>query len=297
MTAPVPLRSLDEGHRVKQNENAAAVAVLVMQLFAKMIDPKNIVGTAQQWLQQSILAILRGRQSSILLAQAYVMAVRRLEIPDAPSFVIPNPADPPIRQLVESLTYTGPGKLAVDLARLPKPVEPGPSEPHELFAQYDSDLAEWERQLKQLPAVAAASSASAAYRHVQNGGRDLVDSAVASDNLAVGYIRVTRGTPCAFCAMLASRGPVYKDSSFAASDVRFTGLGNHKVHDGCGCTLRPLYGKSSSNWTDEALKFEQLWIGGQDAKGRSPSSYSGKDAINAFARIARKEGIADLTRW
>lgn len=290
MTAPVPLRSLDEGHRVKQNENAAAVAALVMQLFAKMIDPKNIVGTAQQWLQQSILAILRGRQSSIVLAQAYVMAVRRLQIPDAPSFDIPKPPDVPIKQLVESLTYTGPGKLAVDLAKLPKPVEPLPSEPHELFVEYDRDLAEWERELKRLPVVASASAASAAYRHVQNGGRDLVDSAVVNDSLAVGYIRVTSGAPCAFCAMLASRGPVYKSDSFSKSDVRFTGPGEHKVHDGCGCTIRPLYGKSSSNWTDEALKFEQIWVA--DA-----AQYSGRAAINAFARAARKAGVADLSRW
>lgn len=299
MTAPISLRALDEGHRAKQAANAAAVQKLVMQLFVKMIDPANIRGTTQAWLQRAILEILKGRQSAILLATGYVHATRRLQVPDAPFFNIPKPDDVPMAKLIRSLTYTGPGKLAVDLAKVPQPMEPDLelSRPGE-WERFQREQQQYEQSLKEAPVKAAVSASAAAYKHVADGARDLIDSAVQRDPTASGYIRITKGQPCSFCLMLASRGPVYKEDSFKQSDPRFTGPGHHKVHDGCGCMLRPIYGgKATKNWTDEARRAEDLWLRGKDENGRAPTSYSGNDAINAFARIARKAGLADLNRW
>lgn len=298
MTAPVSLRAIDEGHRAQQGANALAVQRLVAQLFARMVDPHNIAGTSGPWLQQAMIAILRGRQSAILLASAYATAVRRLQAPDAPPFTIPTLPELPREKLLRSLTFTGPGKLAVDLAKTPVPIEPPKGAPNFEIDTYERELAQYEQTLKELPAKAGITASAAAYRHVTDGGRDLIDAVITQDPVATGYMRITKGQPCAFCLMLASRGPVYKGDSFKESDPRFTGPGNHKVHDGCGCMLRPIYGsKSTKNWTDEARRAEQLWIAGDDGKGRSPSSYSGKDAINAFARASRAAGVADLTRW
>lgn len=299
MTAPIlDVAVLNRTHRDRQAANAVAVQRLVNQLFLQMIDPTNIAGTAQQWLVQAMQAILRGRQSSYLLASAYATAIRRIQVPDAPAFTIPKPPDPPAAQLLRSLTYTGPGKLAVDLAKIPEPIEPPDSAPHFEHVEYDKALAEHDRRVKEAPKKAAVMSSAAAFRHVTNGGRDTIDYVVTNDPVAVGYLRVTKEQPCAFCLMLASRGPVYKKDSFEKSDPRFTGPGEHKVHDACGCGLQPLYGGTSpKHWTDQAREAEQLWINGKDEKGRSPASYSGNDAINAFARIARKAGMADLNRW
>ena len=52
--------------------------------------------------------------------------------------------------------------------------------------------------------------------------------------------RVTDGNPCAFCAMLASRGPVYTETTVT---TRHDGM---RYHKGCGCTAEPWYGK----WED-----------------------------------------------
>lgn len=293
MTAPatISVAALNEQHRLQQAANAAAVQRLVMQLFVQLVDPKNIVGTSQAWLTQAIAAVLRGRSSAILLATAYATTVRRLQVPDAPTFDIPRPPDVPMEKLIRSLTYTGPGKLAVDLAKTPKPLEPSPSAPHVDWEQYDRDLTDYEKLVKELPVKAAVMSSAAAFQHVADGARDLIDSAVTNDRLATGYIRICKDHPCAFCLMLASRGPVYKDDSFKQSDPRFTGPGDHKVHNGCSCMLQPIYGsKASKNWTDQARNAEQLWINGA-------ARYSGKDAINAFARAAREAGVADLNRW
>lgn len=50
--------------------------------------------------------------------------------------------------------------------------------------------------------------------------------------------RVTDGDPCAFCAMLASRGPVYTETTSLTRG--FDGL---RYHKGCGCTAEPWYGR------------------------------------------------------
>jgi len=65
------------------------------------------------------------------------------------------------------------------------------------------------------------------------GGRLTVAATTGRDRKAIGWRRVTDGNPCAFCAMLASRGPVYRDA--AAAD----GL---KYHAHCGCGAEPVYG-------------------------------------------------------
>lgn len=52
--------------------------------------------------------------------------------------------------------------------------------------------------------------------------------------------RVTDGNPCAFCAMLAARGPVYMESTATSSKYAL------RYHKGCGCTAEPWYGQ----WSD-----------------------------------------------
>jgi len=292
MTAPVDLASLDEGHRARQAQNAVATQRLVAQLFAQLVDPQNITQSAPRWLQQSIIAILRGRQASWILAGAYATAVRRLQVPDAPDFALPPFEAPDREKLIRSLMYTGPGKLAVDLAKTPQPgPEPDREDPTADFQLWDRQVQQYEETIREAPARAAMTASAAAYRHVSDGGRDLTHRIIAEDPVAVGYMRITRRQPCAFCLMLASRGPVYSDDSFDQSDPRFTGPGESKVHDSCGCSLRAIYGsKSSKHWTETGREAEKLWIA-------EAARYSGRDAINAFARAARAQGLGDLNRW
>src|SRR5690606_41502465 len=41
-------------------------------------------------------------------------------------------------------------------------------------------------------------------RHVLDGSRKLIQQAARSDQTARGWVRITDGNPCAFCAMLAT---------------------------------------------------------------------------------------------
>jgi hypothetical protein len=123
---------------------------------------------------------------------------------------------------------------------------------------------------------------------VLDGGNRSALKLIADDDRLVGYIRVTDGDPCSFCAMLASRGPVYRTPRRAGPNVRgernaraglaFTGDGAWKVHDNCACTVEPVV-TSDTRWPGRAQEFHNLW--NEHIKGR----YSGEDALRAWRRL------------
>lgn len=110
------------------------------------------------------------------------------------------------------------------------------------------------------------------YRHVLTPGRDVVDLSASVNPHSAGWRRVTDGDPCAFCAMLASRGPAYRTEASAltvtgvhmggtdytavargmdAAELRsrrvYAGklkrpLGS-RFHDHCSCTVEEVFGE------------------------------------------------------
>ncbi|HYF74053.1 MAG TPA: hypothetical protein VD834_16555 [Blastococcus sp.] len=126
--------------------------------------------------------------------------------------------------------------------------------------------------------VSLVEATGTATRHVLTGGRQSLLTLVQGDMQAIGWVRVTDGDPCYFCAMLASRGPVYKKGSFAASDPRFTGPGTVKVHDHCACTLEAVYSRNTL-WPGRAQEFHRLW------REHIYRRYSGAEARRQWRRI------------
>lgn len=111
-------------------------------------------------------------------------------------------------------------------------------------------------------------AAGALSRLVLNGGRDTVDDSVKADPEALGWIRVTSGSPCAFCAMLASRGPAYKTERTS----RF------QSHDHCGCGSEPFY--RGSKLPEINRQMERLWA--DAAAGKD-------DQLNRFRRALAEQ--------
>jgi hypothetical protein len=102
--------------------------------------------------------------------------------------------------------------------------------------------------------------AGAASRHVLNGGRQQLVNTASADEMSVGFSRVTDSEPCAFCAMLASRGPVYFSRATAARTTGRSQRGaGEKYHDDCGCSVEPSFGRDTA-WPKRNREFEQLWI-------------------------------------
>lgn len=100
---------------------------------------------------------------------------------------------------------------------------------------------------KGLPPAAAKDAAlerflGAAQEQVMAGGRDFIIGASKYSGKRGRWRRVTDGEPCAFCAMLAGRGPVYTEDT-----VKF------ESHNNCGCTAEIVVGEWQPN------EKEKLW--------------------------------------
>jgi len=77
----------------------------------------------------------------------------------------------------------------------------------------------------------------AGQRLILAGARDSIDETVHRSKTIVGWQRITSGSPCAFCAMLASRGAVYKSEDSA---------GSGGFHDHDSCSVEPVYSRDNT---------------------------------------------------
>jgi hypothetical protein len=126
---------------------------------------------------------------------------------------------------------------------------------------------------RQLVAAGRADAGSVAFTNVSgemsrqalNQGRATLEESVAADRKALGWARVTSGKPCSFCAMLASRGPVYSKKR-----------GRFRSHGHCSCSLEPVYDRDQP-WPGKAEEFQHLWK-------ESVGTKSGADARREFRR-------------
>lgn len=104
-------------------------------------------------------------------------------------------------------------------------------------------------------------------------GRDTLMNAVNEDEKALGWGRMTSGDPCAFCAMLASRGPVYGSSETASFEA----------HRSCACLPEPMWSEDQE-WSGQAREFRAIW----DRATEGLKSFEGgtpADQLRAFRRV------------
>lgn len=279
MTAPTALVALDTAYRATQARTAIAVAQIVYRLWSS-VRADDLSGTGASWLERSVRAVLAGQDRAAQTADAYVEQVRRLQAPGAAPFTPPR-RPPNAEQVRKSLEFQAISKTARELFRV-ESVRAGELERPDV----DSDSADRsaEGRRRQLMEAAITRTAGSAVRLVTVAGHEQIYDAVKADPVARGWCRTTKPGCCFFCAMLASRGFVYKEDSFEESDLRHHGPGNHKVHDFCGCGLRPSYGEDVL--PDRNVELEQLWIDMKDL--RKP----GETDIQAWRRIYEASPLA-----
>jgi hypothetical protein len=220
------------------------MAYAIAALWARTVRQDNFAETTERFLQLALALIRRERPKSVALTRAYYPQFRALEVPNAPRFELPDAPPLSLPAVETSLRVTGPLAYSAKAGKL-----------KELETTPEFDRA-W---LDEAFESAGKTVSAAAVRHTLDGGRDLMREAAQEDRLAIGWARVTRDDPCYFCAMLASRGPLYGEKVFTDSDAKFTGSGIAKVHDACQCTMEPAYSRSSE-WPGRGRDFEALWI-------------------------------------
>jgi hypothetical protein len=240
-------RQATEDHRLVQGGIAAAVVRDVLALWARL-DPLRLAETVPGWLAATRHRVRRHRANSEMRALDYYQQFRIYEGVTSP-WRSPEPHDPSWSERRDrSLLALGP----LTIKRL---VSIG-MDPHDAADK------------------AAPGAAASAARHVLNGGRFVVDSLLRADPAAWGYQRVTDAKPCAFCAMLASRGAVYLSAESAASTLRDGKP--EPYHDGCGCQPEPVF-RPDAALPPTAQRFAELWE-------TSTAGMSGQDARRAFRR-------------
>lgn len=137
---------------------------------------------------------------------------------------------------------------------------------------------------------AGARQAAAAERIAMNGGRSTVWNHTQRDRRAVGYIRLSRtGTPCGWCAMLISRGAVYRSQQVAGPTRAQLDSAEYadgdKYHDNCHCYAEPVFSREqykSSSAYELNRRYEELWP-------KVTRGLSGKAAVAAWRRFIRQE--------
>jgi len=217
----------------------------MQDLFRNNLDQDDIDGSWEKLFPRVVQVVQQTQNAMGGLANQYYKVVRNIDI--GGSY---DPVTPP----------KSPSKLYE--------VSFGVTGPTEVKRQLKLDI-EWTRAVD----VASKTLAGSAVRLAANSGRDTILNNIEQDHVAVGWQRLSStGSPCAFCAMLISRGPVYRTKKRAS----------FQAHDTCHCFAEPLF--RDSDPLPNVQKYADLW-------DRYTAGKSGEDAINAFRRAYERPNL------
>lgn len=131
--------------------------------------------------------------------------------------------------------------------------------------------------------AAGSRQAAAVERLSMNGGKSAMWSIGERDSGPhgmIGWVRVSMtGTPCGWCAMLISRGAVYRSEKSAQFDAD-----GDLYHDNCHCVAEPVFIKSQleSSRYDLNREYGKEWP-------RVTRGLSGKAAVSAWRKWIRQQ--------
>ncbi len=144
-------------------------------------------------------------------------------------------------------------------------------------SRYVENVSHLDEMRREAHEEAGRRQAAASERNVMNGARGPLYLISNRDKRVIGYVRASRtGTPCGFCAMLMSRGVVYKSEATAGDQDLW--------HDNCHCFAIPVY-SIHRFWNEDLFaqnrEYKALW------NEHIKDKYSGTDALNAYRRLIR----------
>lgn len=135
--------------------------------------------------------------------------------------------------------------------------------------------------------AAIARVVSAPLKEAENAGRRTMMWAVEDDAQVMGWARVEGGeSSCGFCAMLISRGPVYKSADTSGLKAKSNTLAveiwrqaqatgddsmldelMNRWHKNCDCKVVPVFDRFNWPGRDQYMYYEDLWR--KNAKGKT----------------------------
>ena len=215
---------LTDKHRRDQVRLAITADSQARRLWDATLDLNDLTGTQPVWKKTMVDLLARWYQLSARMAARYLPQHREASIAqpgDGVTIAIPRFDK---QQAAKEFDWMGATNIMWHLAK------------------GQTEEAAW----------AAARSLFLGMFHeaVLTGGRRTIQEWAKKDPRAIGWRRVSDGDPCAFCAMLVSRGPVYLSEKTALKADTPSG----KYHAHCGCTVEVVYG----DW--QPTEQEQQWI-------------------------------------
>lgn len=247
-------RKAPQRYRRLQSLIAARLAQQVLQVWRELMNPAKIDASwpAVRSALEPLVEQAR-EQSAVLGLETYMEARRDAGIKDG-DFTPEEPLPLLIDRLEKSLDVSGP-------------------------VEFKKAIAAGKNPQQAMDAAAVRLVGSTQYLALE-GGRQAMQRSIAADERATGWARVTDDDPCAWCAMLASRGPVYKSAKTAGDPRR----GGNRYHDHCGCQAWPAF-TNDEPFIGVAEKLYDDWL--RTTRGRG-----GQHAVNAFRRWWESEGRA-----
>lgn len=236
-------KDLTRAHKAYQSSIAAVSAIEARLLWAGL-NVDDIDGSTPAWLAATSAVVNRQVEVSQDAAAIYFGSYSAAETGRAADAVrvAPIVATPAV------LYFAGPVRI--------KTLIKGGMDPVEAHAKSLTKLA------------------GAAHRQTLMAGRLTVAKSTAQDRRAIGWRRVTDGNPCAFCAMLASRGAVYRDNISAAG---------FDYHFECNCTPEAEYSTWVPTEQEEVyLDSYQRALGDLSREGRP---HTAKNILAAMRRV------------
>lgn len=235
--------ALTEAHRLLQGRVASGTVRDLLRLWA-LVDPVDLGGTIDPFARAGLALVQAGRRASASAAQRYYVAFRQTEGIRG-TIVVTTAVSPPDEFVAGALR--GGGLAGIRNARL---------RGADVTTAHQNGFVKMSGSAVQL---------------VAGGGRETLLDAIRSDPEAQGFQRVTDGSPCAFCAMVASRGIVFKEEATAGFEA----------HGHCGCTAEPAF--EGSRVRPDNARFAAEW---RDAT----QGLSGSEALAAYRRsLARRD--------
>jgi hypothetical protein len=316
-------RALVEQHRQAQVANRAGFLAQFLAAWG-LLDIADLDRSTPNWLRIVLRLIAAFRQDSASLSLRHYRDLRRLglpnvelEMPDVDfrrsdldalvrdtRYQLRHYADHgpsnPVRLTREPLRREGRQRgLIINWDRADRAAETALRVTGPINIKHRISRGEDPEKAMRNAFVDASGSAS---RQVMNGGRGTMLTLVQNDQVAIGWVRITDSNPCAFCAMLASRGVTwgpYAPDSFKKSnegrkgrtfdaeydkDPRIIKRGEVKVHDHCACAIAPVFSREDSI-LDQGKQYRELW------DRYIKDKYGGKDAILAWRRLHERPEV------
>lgn len=284
---------MTEAHRVAQIAIRAAFLREFMDQWT-LLDPRDLDRTAPAWASTVLRLIADFREDSAETAENYFKEFRAVELPNAKE-PAPTVERRQSRRVNSRRRSTG-GSSRGGLRRVTIEWDDADDAAHTSLMVMGPSNIKAKRKRGKSPEEAArealVEAGGSAGRHVLTGGRTTHLELVEADPEAIGWLRVTDGDPCAFCAMLSSRGPVYRSERSATTVVssRAKRAIGDQYHDHCACSAEAMFSKSQA-WPGRGREFQQLWRdvarGNKDGFLRFRRAYEGRDP-----NTGRKEATA-----